>query len=100
MTHDEPYRGDPESTLEEAERLIWSLLDEQIDDADAVRLNRMLKTDAGVRRRYLECVQLQVDLRDRFERQAAAPSRGGVMPDLFPNLPGLSSPLGITPPVE
>lgn len=52
--------------LDEAENLIWALLDDHIDDADIARLTKLLNENEDVRRRYLDCVQLHVDLRDHF----------------------------------
>jgi hypothetical protein len=77
-----------ETRLEEAEMLIWSLLDEQLSEADSRRLTAMLEKDAAVRGRYLECVQLHVDLREHFGRQSAEKSTGTtVLPNLISGLP-------------
>ena len=46
----------------EAQDLIWALLDEQISDFDFKRLEAMLRDDEEVRRLYLQCVQMHVDL--------------------------------------
>jgi anti-sigma factor RsiW len=78
-----------DARLNEAENLIWALLDERLDDADMRRLSQMIEDDAAVRARYIECVQLHVDLREHFGRQAA--EQGGkavVLPNLLPGLPG------------
>jgi anti-sigma factor RsiW len=83
---------EPEQRLEEAESLIWSLLDERLDDADTRRLAQMIEEDAAVRARYIECVQLHVDLREHFGRQAAEKGKDAVvLPNLLPGLPGISS---------
>ncbi len=55
--------------LEEAEALIWGLLDENIDAADFQRLERLL-TNKEVRDRYLQCVELHSDLRELFGETA------------------------------
>lgn len=75
--------------LETAEALIWSMLDEQLDDAEMKRLSKMIEEDAAVRGRYFECVQLHVDLREHFGRSAAekAPSTV-VLPNLLAGLSG------------
>jgi anti-sigma factor RsiW len=76
--------------LEEAETLIWAMLDDQLDDADMRRLSKMIEDDATIRARYIDCVQLHVDLREHFGRAAAekAPSTV-VLANLQPGLPGV-----------
>ncbi len=76
--------------LDEAETLIWALLDDQLEAAETTRLSKLLEEHEAVRRRYLECVQLHVDLHDYFaaarERQRpAAGSASGtpILPDLM-----------------
>ncbi|RIK88331.1 MAG: hypothetical protein DCC67_00780 [Planctomycetota bacterium] len=89
-----------ESLLDEAEMLIWALLDERLDDADAARLSTLIAQDAAVRTRYLQCIQLHVDLREYFARQVDGKA-GAIMPDLFPGLlPGFPATPGVTPRVE
>jgi len=75
--------------LEEAEALIWAMLDDQLDDAEMRRLSKMIEEDAAVRARYIDCVQLHVDLNEHFGRAAAekAPSTV-VLANLLPGLPG------------
>jgi hypothetical protein len=75
--------------LDEAEALIWAMLDEQLDEAEMKRLGKLIEEDAAVRARYIDCVQLHVDLREHFGRAAAekAPSTV-VLPNLMPGLPG------------
>ena len=60
-----------ELLLDEAESLIWALLDDRIEDADLARLTKMLEEHAEVRARYVGCVQLHVDLHEHFARPAA-----------------------------
>ena len=82
-----------DAKLQEAETLIWAMLDEQLDSADMERLAKMIEEDAEIRSRYLDCVQLHVDLREHFGRQAAEQSKGTVvLPNLLPgasSLPGM-----------
>jgi len=79
-----------EPLLDEAETLIWALLDEHLDKADADRLLKMIEENAAVRTRYIECVQLHVDLKEHFGRQEAAKAKGPVvLPNLLAGLPGL-----------
>jgi ribosomal protein L1 len=78
-----------DAKLHEAETLIWAMLDEQLDSADMERLAKMIEEDAKIRSRYIDCVQLHVDLREHFGRKAAEQGKGTVV---LPNLlPGLSS---------
>jgi anti-sigma factor RsiW len=89
-----------EALLIEAEALIWALLDEQIDEASAARLTKLLMDHPLVRARYLECVELHVDLQQHFASDGPRKQTGGLMPDLFPGaspMPGLP---GMTPTVE
>lgn len=93
--HDEDNRrpAEAELRLEEAETLIWALLDDQLDNAETGRLGRMIEVNAAVRSRYIECVQLHVDLREHFGRAAAV---NDPSPVVLPNLlPGLSLTQGL-----
>jgi anti-sigma factor RsiW len=76
--------------LEEAETLIWAMLDDRLDDAEMQRLSKMIEEDAAIRARYIDCVQLHVDLNEHFGRAAAekAPSTV-VLANLQPGLPGV-----------
>lgn len=90
---DYPCPSDAEFQLEETEALIWDLLDDRLDDASFERLARMLETNPSVRTRYIESLQLHIDLQEHFGRQSLeAKQQGGgtaVLPDLFPGLSGL-----------
>ena len=83
--------------LEEAERLIWALLDDQLDHAETTRLSQLLKEHESVRRRYMECVQLDVNLRDHLAatRTTGKLSTGSpVLPNLMPGVtPGSDAPI-------
>ena len=60
-----------ESTVsDEAEGLIWALLDDQIKDDDIARLEQLLMENQAVRERYVECVNLHVDLTEQLSKQA------------------------------
>lgn len=86
-----PTGADPR--LAEAETLIWSMLDEQLDDAEMKRLSSMIEEDAAVRALYIDCVQLHVELREHFGRPAAV---NDPSPVVLPNLlPGLSVTQGL-----
>ncbi len=62
MDQDYPAKDSCNRLLDEVEQLIWSLLDDRITDADAERLEALIKSDQQVQQRYLECVQLHTDL--------------------------------------
>lgn len=88
-----PRPNDADLQLEEAETLIWDLLDERLDDAGFARLSHLLEENATVRSRYMDCVQLHVDLQEHFGRQAldAQQQAGGtaVLPNLLSGVAGL-----------
>jgi hypothetical protein len=89
MSHDDkPQLADVELRLEEAEALIWALLDDRLDDAATQRLTQMMESDALVRARYIDCVQLHVDLTEHFAGKDAKPS-AVVLPSLLPGVPGV-----------
>lgn len=83
--------------LEEAEALTWALLDDRLDEADATRLTQLLETHDLVRARYVECVQLHIDLQNHYAGEpTAAPGDKPQGSAIFPNvmsggLPGLES---------
>lgn len=54
------------SLLDEAEQMIWALLDDEITDQDVKKLETMLADNETVRQRYIECTQLHVDLKEHF----------------------------------
>jgi hypothetical protein len=86
----DPHPSDVELQLEETEALVWDLLDDRLDDAGFARLSQLLEENPTVRGRYLECVQLHVDLQDHFERQAldAKQQAGGAT--VLSELPGMA----------
>jgi anti-sigma factor RsiW len=71
--------------LDEAESLIWALLDDQLETAETTRLTQLLNENEDVRRRYLECVQLHVDLQDHFSAREAVAARTPILPNLLPS---------------
>jgi hypothetical protein len=93
---DEPFSSRTQSLLEEAEALTWSLLDDQLDEVDAARLTALLEKSEAARARYVECVQLHVDLQNHFAASdEVAPETSPsvvVLPNLLPGgLPGIQS---------
>ena len=79
-----------ELQLEETEALIWDLLDERLDDAGFVRLSQSLEANATVRSRYMDCVQLHVDLHEHFGRQALDAKQQASGTAVLTDLPGLA----------
>jgi anti-sigma factor RsiW len=80
-----------EAILDEAEALTWALLDDQLSEADAARLSKLLEENQEARTRYIECVQLHVDLQDHFAPGSAPQEKAPgvvVLPNLMPGLPG------------
>jgi len=81
---------------DEAEAMIWKLLDDRLDEDDCNRLQQMITEHEEVRLRYLGCVQMHVGLHDLLAKKAdlpqAAPqspvlgSLGGVLPSEMPGV--------------
>ena len=63
-----------DSLLEEAEGLIWAMLDDSIKPADVKRLEDMLQENEQIRQRYLSCVQMHTDLNQHFGELTELPS--------------------------
>lgn len=85
--------------LDEAEALIWGLLDENIDAASIQRLEKLL-ANAEVRQRYVQCVELHADLQELFSEPQEKPKSPvlGSLSDFFPPTGFLSQPGINTPP--
>jgi len=87
-----------EALLEETESLTWALLDGQLDDASGSRLTELLESHDLLRTRYVECVQLHIDLHDHFageptEASGAKPRSAAIFPGLSTGgLPVVESP--------
>jgi anti-sigma factor RsiW len=71
--------------LDEAENLIWALLDDHIDEAETARLTKLMNEHEEVRRRYVDCVQLHADLRDHFAT-VTTPEASRAKANILPNL--------------
>jgi hypothetical protein len=65
-----------EQLLEQAEEMIWNLLDENLPESDVAYLETLIKENDQVRSLYLDCVQLHADLSGHFGKlpQGEAPS--------------------------
>jgi hypothetical protein len=83
--------------LDEAEALIWGLLDENIDAVDSQRLQELLENEE-VRHRYIQCVELHSDLTNLLgpetleikipdHKKPQSPVLGS-LGDAFPTIPG------------
>jgi hypothetical protein len=55
------------------EELTWALLDEQINDDEFNLLDTLLLSDDNLRKNYVSCVQLHVDLMAHFAASATRP---------------------------
>ncbi|NOZ39912.1 MAG: hypothetical protein GXP24_06775 [Planctomycetes bacterium] len=83
-----------DSLLDEAEALIWALLDDSIESANLKRLESLLQENEQVRQRYISCVQMHADLNQHFAELPNMPSSPvlGSLGDLQPGT-------GMIPPV-
>lgn len=63
---DVPAEQASETLLEQAETLIWKLLDDDVQAADVKQLETMLREHEEVRARYIQCVQMHTDLHLHF----------------------------------
>ena len=88
--------------LDEAEALIWSLLDGSLDAANTTRLEGLIREDKAVMDRYLQCVQLESELRGHFGAppiKAPLPTQSST--PILPPLDGLPmTGFGFMPPVS
>jgi hypothetical protein len=71
-----------DAPMSDAQELIWALLDDQISDPDFVRLEAMLASDEEVRRLYVQCTQIHVDLQQWFGSEETARPGHGIALDL------------------
>ncbi|MEM8946571.1 MAG: hypothetical protein AAGD11_15470 [Planctomycetota bacterium] len=55
-----------EAVLEQADELIWALLDDRIETADVKKLEDLLRESQPVRDRYIQCVQMHCELYQHF----------------------------------
>lgn len=97
MQADPNDQTSPEALLAEAEAMIWALLDDQLDEADVVRLEQLLTNEESIRRRYAECVRLHADLTEYFSPRVPGTGDGEILNQIISeNLPaadGARSPL-------
>lgn len=62
------------SLLETAETLIWGLLDGQLSESNCQQLEQLILDHDLVRQRYLECMQLHMDLHTLYDQQVKPPA--------------------------
>ncbi len=79
-----------EQLLNDADKLIWALLDEQIPEKDAKYLGNLIEENEQVRHRYLQCSQIHSDLYEHYHVQAEPEINSPVLGSLgdfstFPN---------------
>ncbi len=89
--------------VDQAEAMIWKLLDEQLDEDDCRRLEQMISDHEEVRQRYLECVQLHVGLHELLAEKTGSPvvaPQSPVLGLLGGAIPGEMPGLGSQPPVS
>jgi hypothetical protein len=97
-----PLDQTTQQLLDEAEALIWGLLDENIDAADSQRLEKLMGNEE-VRNRYMQCVELHCDLQTLFNEKQDTPPKTtkpqspvlGSLGNIFPGIPGMN----VTPPL-
>jgi len=86
-----------QSLLDDVEKLIWSLLDDQINEEDANRLEELIKGNEQVRLRYMQCAEIHADLYAYYQTGPAksaevpSPVLGSLLGDLASSLGGSSS---------
>ena len=68
MGNDSSQSND-EQILDEVDRLIWALLDEEISQSDFELLEGLLREKEEVRVRYIEFVGLHTNLYDQFRKK-------------------------------
>ena len=58
--------------LDDAEKLIWALLDDRIEADDAVRIEKLLKESEQVRSRYRRCAEVHANLYEQYGKRPRA----------------------------
>lgn len=96
----DPQVDSSNAMLDEAEALIWALLDDQIEPADIKKLEALLQEKEEVRQRYISCVQMHCDLQEHFG-EAKTPVADSKLPDspVLGSLGGLRPGTDSWPPV-
>jgi anti-sigma factor RsiW len=87
----ESLPGTDATLLEQAEGLIWALLDDEIRPPDIKRLEAWMQQHEQVRERYIACVQMHVDLHGHFGKAPAPIATNQPMTDQPMQSPVLTS---------
>ena len=91
-TDDQKTNDSTDVLLTQAEKMIWSLLDNNLSGADFSRLEELIRDNPQVRNRYFECVQLHTDLASHFGKATQSNALNGpdspVLGSLGNTLPG------------
>ncbi|MAT72328.1 MAG: hypothetical protein CMJ58_22725 [Planctomycetaceae bacterium] len=82
--------------LEAVELLVWTMLDGDISDGQFAELEKLLSESESARERYVNCVQLHMDLTDHFNptptadavAKAGIPVLGNLQTDSATPFPG------------
>jgi len=82
-----------QTALDDIEKLIWALLDDQIEAEDAKHLEELIKGSEQVRLRYIQCAELHADLYAHYQMGMVNPIEVQ-SPVLGSLLGGLPAPLG------
>jgi anti-sigma factor RsiW len=96
MNEENSTAANADHMLQEAEALIWALLDDRLEAADSTRLCQLIENNEAVRSRYIDCIQLHADLRDFYahpgDSSESKPAASPVLSNLgFGDLPGAGS---------
>ncbi|NOY40769.1 MAG: hypothetical protein GXP26_02880 [Planctomycetes bacterium] len=94
-TDKNPLSQADDQLLDEAEKLIWALLDERLEDADSERLEKLIRENEQVRSRYLQISQLHSSLYEHYGKGAQPAEKSPVLTFLgdFSTTPHDHSPL-------
>jgi len=79
--------------LDHVEQLIWSLLDDHIEEQDVRHLEELMKENEQVRLRYLQCAQIHADLYSHYQLGSTEQAKPK-SPVLGSLMSGLPMPLG------
>jgi len=77
---------EPTDLITEVQELVWELLDDQLSESRAKRLEQLLHEHESARKTYIGCVQMHVNLHELYS---------GRMPPPLPTDEGIAPPLPI-----
>lgn len=73
---------DSDQFLDEAEQLIWSLLDDQLSEEGVLKLESLIREHISVREAYLNCISLHAELNDYFGKPFRNMTQSGTTTEL------------------